>query len=444
MKIILDWLIRWRWWLIWLILFIIINMQLAELLYPVPKYYHLIEFFIYFTILLIGGVFLELQLRGSATQSRTLRILDYKHQLSLALTASDDWDVMAFELAKFPGSVSRTQSSCLFIRDTISGQFEHAAHWQKNGEMQIDYHVEEARHTWVDEIYTAGLLFHRCPSVLVANQAELAPVEYCLPIKQADHLLAFLRFQLVLGEVMSKEEEEIFSNVGDELALALKAGQARKTSFEMHTSETALAERRTVSHYLHDSLGQNLGYLRMKLDQLLSEKDLLSVEQIQDDLKRMRDAASESYDFVRGTLETIHPKTLPHLMNVLQEHARKVAERAHYIVNFEVRGRPIPLRDDVQSAIFYVCHEVLNNVEKHSKANCVDIFADWGDEILKLSISDNGIGFNPQTVNPNQHFGLEIVEERINNINGRITLKTSENSGTIIVLSVPIHPIVHL
>ena len=250
-----------------------------------------------------------------------------------------------------------------------------------------------------------------------------------------------MRFRLPPDRELSLEEENVFKSLGDEMALALTVGQARKTFYEMRTSQTALAERRTVSHYLHDNLGQNLGYLRLKLDQLLSEKDQLSIEQIQADLERMRDAASESYEIVRGTLETIHPKTLPHLMNLLQEHARKVAERASFVVKFEVKGRPLPLKEDVQSAIFYVCHEVLNNVEKHSRADCVDIFADWGEDNFEISISDNGIGFNPLSVNPNQHFGLEIVHERINNIHGHITLNTSENSGTVVTITVPLQPI---
>jgi two-component system nitrate/nitrite sensor histidine kinase NarX len=269
-------------------------------------------------------------------------------------------------------------------------------------------------------------------------------VEYCLPIRQAENLLAFIRFRLVPGQELSPEDVEIYKSVGDEMALALKAGQARKTSFELHSSQVALAERRTVSHYLHDNLAQNLGYLRLKLDQLLMEQDQLSMDQVMADLARMRDAAKESYDVVRGTLETIHPRTLPHLMNLLQEHATRVSERAHFRVNFEVRGRPRPLKDDVQSAIFYVCHEALSNVEKHSKADCVDIIAEWRNDNFELTISDNGVGFNPQVGNRSPHFGLEIMNERINNINGQISFKTSKNAGTSIVIFVPITPIGHL
>ena len=428
----LNWFVQWRWWLIGLIIFIIINMQTAELMVAVPKYYHLLEFLLYLNILILGGIFLELQLRGSAAQARTLSLLDNKHRLSLTLAGCDDWDELVVELARFPASVSGADASCLFIRDAISGQFEHAAYWHQDGKELPGYTADEAWRSWTDQVYAAGQIFHRCLPEAGADQ-----VEYCLPIRQAENLLAFIRFRLVTGQVLSLEEEDIYKSVGDEMALALKVGQARRSSYELNSSQAALAERRIVSHYLHDNLGQNLGYLRLKLDQLLSEREYLSIEQIENDLVRMREAANESYEIVRGALETIHPKTMPHLMNLLQEHANKVAERAHLAVNFEVRGRPFPFKDDVQSAIFYVFHEVLSNVEKHSRADCIDILGDWQNDGFVLTISDNGVGFNPQTINASKHFGLEIMNERINNINGHINLKTSQDLGTIVVISVP-------
>ena len=441
MKKTLDKFIKLRWWLIGLLILVIFNMQTAELWVVVPQYYHLIEFLIYLIILMLGGAFLEMLLRASDRQERTLRILDYKHRLSQALAGSDDWDVLIFELAKFPVSVSSVEASCLFIRDGISGDFEHAAYWHTDGKDLPGYTAERAYPTWVNQIHAAGKKFHRCLQTGDLVRLSSSPVEYCLPIRQEENLLAFIRFKLSPGRELSPEEDEVYQNVGDEMALALTVGQARKTSYEMLSSQAALAERRTVSHYLHDNLGQNLGYLRLKLDQLLAERDQLSMQLITTDLERMRDAANESYDIVRGTLETIQPKTLPHLMNLLEDLARKVAERANFVVNFEVKGRPFIFKDDMQSAIFYVCHEVLSNVEKHSRASRVDIIFEWRDDNFQLKISDNGVGFNPQAVNRDHHFGLEIVHERINNINGHITVKTSENSGTVVVISVPTHPI---
>jgi signal transduction histidine kinase len=219
--------------------------------------------------------------------------------------------------------------------------------------------------------------------------------------------------------------------------VALKAGQDRKVLAELRNSETALAERRSVSHYLHDHLGQNLGYLHLKMDQLLTEKDKLSMEKVLADLELMRDAAYESYEIVRGVLETIHPETTQTLTNLLMEHARKISQRADIEIDFKTKGKLLMLPEEAQSAIFYAFEESLNNVEKHAQANKVTVLAEWKPDYFSLTISDNGVGFNPRFINKHQHFGLEILNERMARVNGRITLLTLKDSGTVVTIRVP-------
>jgi nitrate/nitrite-specific signal transduction histidine kinase len=250
-------------------------------------------------------------------------------------------------------------------------------------------------------------------------------------------MLGILQFKLVDGISLSREQEEIFRNIGDEIGNTLKMGQDRRGFLEMRTSETALAERRSVSDFLHDHLGQNLGYLHFKIDQLISEKDRLSLERVFHDLEHMRSAANESYEVLRGVLETILPGSKPLLTNLLMEHARKVTERSNIQMEFKIKGKPVPVPIEIQRAIFYAFEESLNNVEKHSQADKILVLAEWGKDYLAVTITDNGIGFNPQSVNTDQHFGLEILNERLAKVRGQITLTTSENSGTIVSIRVP-------
>lgn len=438
LKIVQQWMLEKRWWLIGLTVVVTFGVQIAEILIHSFNFFHAVEIVLYIGIIYFAGLLLDLQLKSANAQTRILKILDIKHKLSRLLADADDWEELADELTIFPGSVANIQYTCLFVRNPISNQFEPASYYPKNSGTGVKGDHDEIWEEWNTQIDDTCLNFGRCPSLVSESSLPTNFTDYCLPIKSGDKLLALMRFRLETGQNLSADQIDMFTNVGDEMAVAIKAGQDRKSFNEMRTSETALAERRTVSHYLHDNLSQNLGYLRLKLDQLAGEKDKISIDQIEIDLEHMRSAANESYEIVRGTLETLQPETTPHLTNLLQEHARKVGERANFHVRFETRGRPVPLKDDVQSAIFYACHEILSNVEKHSKASEVSILADWRGRNFDISISDNGVGFNPKNVKRDQHFGLEIVNERINNVNGRITLKTSENSGTVMLISVPI------
>ncbi len=85
--------------------------------------------------------------------------------------------------------------------------------------------------------------------------------------------------------------------------------------------------------------------------------------------------------------------------------------------------------------------EALRNVEKHARAKKVKILVIWDECSLTLTISDNGIGFNPQNIDRTKHFGMGIMQERIEKINGRIDIQSSASSGTEITLFSPIMPL---
>ncbi len=285
-----------------------------------------------------------------------------------------------------------------------------------------------------------GLIWHFSRVSLNLQQEGFIPrhTSIALAIKDEERLLAVLQFVLEPGQSLTEEQVDVFRNISDDMAFALKAGQDRQVLQEMLTSETALAERRSVSHYLHDHLGQSLGYLHLKMDQLLTNKGELSLDTVLDDLELMRNAADESYGIVRGVLETMRPETTQTLTNLLLEYARKLSQRANFKLDFKTSGKPIPLPEPAQSAAFYAFEELLSNVEKHARATRVTIRADWSPSELSLSISDNGVGFDPQGVNSDQHFGLEILNERMAIVNGHISFITSEKSGTVANILVPV------
>jgi signal transduction histidine kinase len=126
------------------------------------------------------------------------------------------------------------------------------------------------------------------------------------------------------------------------------------------------------------------------------------------------------------------------------EHARKISRRANFEIDFKTIGKPAPLSIDVNRAIFYVFEEALSNTEKYAQASKVNVLAEWGEDSFDLTISDNGIGFDPDKVDADQHFGLEILHERMDKVSGQVTLSSSEDSGTTVFVRVPKPPIPQL
>jgi len=205
--------------------------------------------------------------------------------------------------------------------------------------------------------------------------------------------------------------------------------------------QVAMAERRMVSAYVHDQLGQNLGYLHLKLDQLGSNKSINKFKELRAGLNQLQSVANESYEIVRDILQKIQPETIPHLANILQEHSRKISLRTGFSLNFRSIGNPINLLPEPQQTIFFIFYEILNNIEKHARANKVTVLVIWNGDCLDISISDNGIGFDSQITRDENHFGLAILHERITKLNGRLTIDSSIDSGTTVLISVPLDQI---
>ena len=437
LSVVPDWIASWQWWVLILAAFLILSLEAYDFTLKQNNPIHSIEFGIFLILLLVIGLLLVSLSRGIRNQNRIIRILKAKEKVSLDLSGYIDWDVLVDQIARLPRTLADVSQSCLYVSNLINNKFDLAAQWSRaGGEVTEAFSIEPFQECLGKGAVT-DLTFSRHKPKTGPGAPPSDVQIYCLPIKDSERLLGVLQFTLQPEQSLTSEQVDVFTNIGDEITIALKNGQDRKIFYDMLASETALAERRTVSQYLHDHLGQNLGYLHIKLDQLITQRQQLSLEKVLKDLETMRSAANDSYKIMRGILETLHPETSMTLTNLLMEHARKIAARANFELDFQTEGNPHPFPQEVQSAIFFAFEELLSNIEKHARAEKIAVLAEWGRDDFTLTIHDNGIGFAPETVKADQHFGLEILHERMLSINGSINFAALENSGTTVKIQVP-------
>jgi signal transduction histidine kinase len=426
---------KWHWGLICLVIVAILVMEILENETTDTIYKHLPEYILYITMMVLIGVLIDLLVKSLDQQNQVLNILETKHKISREYSQYDSWDELVDALLKLPGRLAPVAGTVLYLPHPITRQFQQAAYWGEAPAATLPAACQDCILNDLD----ARLRFSLC--CVCPENGKHAPEDrrYYLPLVYGNTLLAVLQILVIPGQNLTRRQAAVFQNIGDDLAVALKLCQDRRTSDEFHLAETSLNERRKVSHYLHDYLGQNLGFLQLKLGQFKDDAERLTPEQTSSDLQRMVEVASDSYKIVRGILETNQAETSPDLTNMLREHAQKVAQRANIEVRLNTSGKSGPLCIDTQRAVFYVFQEVLRNIEKHARAARAEICAEWREDVLVITIADDGIGFRPQAVDKSTHFGLGIVEERIAQVNGRVELITSENAGTTVVISVPLN-----
>ncbi len=430
---------KWRWvvvvivsvGLLWVEIYEFI--ELAFLNQP----FHVMEVVLYALLISGNGLFLELFVRLNRVHKRMTKVLEFKHNLSLELMLINDWESLAAKLAELPSRMAAVDEAHLLINNPISARYETVGHWVDNERSPTaeEWHPTIPCQKCLETVPPNSTSIHLCRN---DNGTSSQYQVYSLKITNEKFPPTLLRFRLEPGFHLSPDDEKIFINIGDEIAVAIHAGQDHKRFSELHSAEVAMAERRMVSAYVHDQLGQNLGYLHLKLDQLGANESVMTSMEIRKELNHLREVANDSYEIVRDILKKIQPETIPHLTNLLKEHATRVSRMANFALKFQCTGKPIQLLPDTQQTIFYVFREILSNVEKHSKANTVDVLVTWSDSFLDISVADNGIGFEPESVRKDEHFGLQIMQERIAKLDGQLMMNSSADSGTIISISVPV------
>jgi PAS domain S-box-containing protein len=191
-----------------------------------------------------------------------------------------------------------------------------------------------------------------------------------------------------------------------------------------------------IARDLHDTIGQNISFLRMKLD-YLAEKKTRKKTEMQLELCSMARAANESYDLMRGTLAVLQSENSADLFRLFTRYAEQIEERTSVEIDFSSQGEPRFMSAKRMRQLFYIFREILNNVEKHANASQVSLAMTWAREALSLVVFDNGSGFDLDKIQYGSHYGLKFMKERAELLNGSLLIQSEVGSGTKIILEVP-------
>jgi signal transduction histidine kinase len=193
-----------------------------------------------------------------------------------------------------------------------------------------------------------------------------------------------------------------------------------------------------LARYLHDTLGHNIAFMRLKLDQLMGTDAVKNSPEMRHEIGRLLEVANEAYEQVRGTLVELRRESTSDLPSVLKNTAEIIGRRANFCVEMVSKGIPQVLQPKVQRQVLYVAREALRNIEKHAHAENVWVDLTWNEGELSLTISDDGKGFNPTTPTTEGHFGLKLIQECADELNGRLTVTSSVKTGTHMRLVIPL------
>ncbi len=226
--------------------------------------------------------------------------------------------------------------------------------------------------------------------------------------------------------------------------LAQREEQIRTLAERMlHVEE---AERRRISRELHDEAGQSLLCVRLQLEMVEQGLPPAS-EDLRQRLGAARAETEKTILEIRRLLAALSPAVLEQLG--LSAALRQLMTRLRQVhpvrVSLQIaRLQGVPKR--MESIVYRLVQECCNNVAKHSKAKTVKLSASTADQVFRLLVEDDGIGFDVKdALEKNNSYGLSGIRERVTLMGGRFSIEswpatTAKRSrrGTRILIELPI------
>jgi signal transduction histidine kinase len=126
------------------------------------------------------------------------------------------------------------------------------------------------------------------------------------------------------------------------------------------------------------------------------------------------------------------------LFEAVDELFEKIGDSEDVIVEKEIPVDVQRLPENKEIMLYRVIQEMLNNTLKHAKATKIEIRMEVDTGTLRLSYSDNGIGFNVEDVIRSKTLGLQSIKSRVDFLNGKHSIDSGPGKGTSFSIEIPV------
>jgi signal transduction histidine kinase len=233
-------------------------------------------------------------------------------------------------------------------------------------------------------------------------------------------------------------ERSLMCAVAERCAAAIERARMDKelARLEAEARRAEEEERRRIGRELHDDTAQSLLLLRLQLEMM--QRD--APEAWRERLEQSRGIAEWAIEDLRRTIAALSPALLERLglESALRQLAARHGKRNGAEVDVRVSRSWNTLAPGAQEVVYRVAQESLQNIAKHSCASRVSLCLSSADKRFRLSIRDNGSGFNPDLVRGKPlSFGLAGMRERAALLGGTLAVRSIPGKGATVTLKLP-------
>ncbi|MCM2536051.1 sensor histidine kinase [Neobacillus pocheonensis] len=247
-------------------------------------------------------------------------------------------------------------------------------------------------------------------------------------IDRAEHLIS--QISVVMNYLMSDLKQ---------MGAVLKDAKA-KQDFGLKIIEAQEEERKRLSREIHDGPAQMLANVIMRSDLIERVYREKGVEEAFTEVHSFKKMVRSALYEVRRIIYDLRPMALDDLglVPTLRKYLQTIEEyHNHSKIDFVHIGveRRLPAKYEV--ALFRMIQESVQNALKHANACGINVRLEMTSSAITVLIKDNGVGFNTQDKKP-KSFGIIGMKERVDLLDGEITIDSKIGKGTAVGIRVPL------
>ena len=227
------------------------------------------------------------------------------------------------------------------------------------------------------------------------------------------------------------------SNTGASASSAGGGGKSPLASVEMlvNAQET---ERQRLSRQMHDGPAQALSNFILQTEIAMRLFDVDAV-QARAELNSLKSSAMSTFQKVRNFIFELRPMMLDDLglVPTVRRYSDAFKEQMGLDISVTVTGNERRLEPYLEVMLFRAIQELLGNAARHSQGSVVKVVLDMGEERVRVSVDDNGRGFDPDVVQQGASLGLKLIRERSEMLGGSFEMDSAIGKGARISFAVP-------
>jgi PAS domain S-box-containing protein len=206
-----------------------------------------------------------------------------------------------------------------------------------------------------------------------------------------------------------------------------------------HLQDIREEERSEIAREIHDVLGQNLTVLKMAASWIKKHlhDNLAGAERR---LEELMDVTDETIQSSRKLYNALHPNMLDDigLVAAIQWHANTVTKTTGIDIEVFSNLSNKILSSKLRLGLYRIYQESVTNILRHANASHVTVNLNKDQQIITMSVSDNGNGFDTTKVDILHSHGLLGMRERVYAMSGKLNINTEINKGTLIEVIIPV------